>query len=169
MRAVAQFSFVTLALVVGTLTPKLVAGSAYAVPDHRGLYARMEQRLQPSGYATEVVPHAFLTHMLVTREKCRALVAELRPDGTTLARLDLQAKDIGPGQVVYRGQYRAGIPPLVPSVTDRIQREIATFGFAFTREPVFYLAKTPECELDPADLAGFAIGTILRPRKLADK
>ena len=167
MPGAARLSILALAVALATLAPKLAAGSTYAVPDHEGLYRQTEGRLQAAGYETEIVPHAFLTHVLATRGQCRALVAELKPNGTTLARLDLQAKGIGAGQVVYRGQYRAGIPPFLPTVMDRVQREMARLGVALTRAPVIYLAQTADCEIDPAILAGLDIGTVLREQKQA--
>ncbi|MCP5395614.1 MAG: hypothetical protein H6918_02580 [Sphingomonadaceae bacterium] len=153
----ARLSLLIALLALVTLAPKTIAYGVQAKPDKAGLYAQVERRLTGRGLAFRHVDHPFLAHLRIEGEGCRALLAELDPNGTTVARLGVEARDIGPGAILYRGKRVKRIPPILPAIKARLQRDLALYGIETERDPVLWLAQTPGCRLEPEELGGVEI------------
>jgi hypothetical protein len=144
-------------LVVATLALKLRAQENWSAADQSGLYADIAADLQRGGYDWKITPHALFANLLIERGDCRALIAEIDPDGTTLARIRLDARDIGDDQLVFRGKVVDTIPRFGPQLRTLIQRNAAVFGVKIARDPVLLFATNGHCKFGPRDLAGYQI------------
>ncbi|MHA6332475.1 hypothetical protein ACXYL9_02225 [Qipengyuania sp. CAU 1752] len=152
-----RLASIAILLAGATLALKLEAQENWSAADQAGLYRDIAKDMHGDGYSSAIAPHMLFAYLTLERDGCRALIAEIDPDGTTLARMRRDAREVGPAKLVFRGSEVDAIPRFGPQFRTLIQRNAAVFGVKMTRDPVLLLATNGRCKVGPRDLAGYEI------------
>jgi hypothetical protein len=133
------------AILLLSLSGKLLANRATVEPDAGLFAARAEQALSASGFETKRVKRPMGLVVYGEKDGCRAMIAEYAPHGTFADTLVKRAAPVGPLRFAWRGATHEAAPKLRPLAEYYVRRELLRIGVDVPRAPIAALALTPGC------------------------
>jgi hypothetical protein len=139
------------ALLLVSLGAKAAVTAPSAEPDPRRFAGEAAAMIRARGFAILFEKRTFGILAEGRRGNCRLVVGDYTPYGTFADRFDQLARPIGSLRFVYRGDFHAQAPKLVPLLDFYMFRELRRVGLPALRHPIAAVAASPGCDLTPFD------------------